>query len=328
MREKSNKQNMEVENTPCYIDSIEAIELGGVKQWISIRSVNISNPILLFLHGGPGTAQISFSRKVQSKLDKHFTVVNWDQRGAGKSYSSKIKIEDMRIERFVLDAEELTGYLLKRFNQEKLFIVGHSWGTIIGAYLSAERPDLLWAYVGIGQVADMVRGEMLSYHFTLGEAKRTENQKAIRELEQIGEPPYSKLKDGGIQRKWLDKFGGQLMSGSAIGTVLKNISLRDLGFLGIVKFIQGAAFSLKHLEEQQNRVNLFQDVPEINVPVFFCCGRRDYNVPFELAVEYMEKLRAPQKEIVWFEHSAHAPNWEEPDKFNDFCIVKLKDYMS
>ena len=306
------------------IDSIEAIEIGGMKQWISLRSADISNPILLFLHGGPGTAQISFSHKMQSELEKHFTVVNWDQRGAGKSFSSKINADDMRIERFVLDAEELTEILLKRFEQKKLFVIGHSWGTIIGAYLAAKRPDLLWAYVGIGQVADVVRGEKLSYQFTLGEAKRTGNQKAIRELERIGEPPYSDYKHGGIQLKWLDKFGGQIVSGSTIGIILKNISLRDLGFFGIIKFIRGVMFSLKSLEEQMNRVNLFQDIPEINVPVFICCGRRDYNVPFELAVEYLEKLRAPYKEVVWFEHSAHAPNFEEPDIFNEFCLTKLR----
>jgi len=324
MNEMYHKPNMDVKNNPCCIDNVEAIEIDGIKQWISLRSANTSNPILLFLHGGPGTAQIAFSRKLQSALEKNFTVVNWDQRGAGRSYSSKIKPEDMTIERFILDAEELAEALLQRFKQEKLFLIGHSWGSIIGAYLAAKRPDLIWAYVGIGQVTDMARGEKLSYQFTLDEAKRIGNQKATRELERIGEPPYSNLKAAGTQRKWLAKFGGQVVNGTTIGMVVKNISICDLGLLGITKFIKGAAFSLKTLEEQQNRVNLFQEVLEINAPVFFCCGRRDYNVPFELAVEYLEKLRAPQKEIVWFEHSAHSPNFEEPDVFQEFCLTKLK----
>ena len=315
-------------NNLCGIDSIEVIEIGGMKQWISLRSADISNPILLFLHGGPGTAQISFSRKLQSELEKHFIVVNWDQRGAGKSFSSKINVDDMRIERFVLDAGELTEILLKRFEQVKLFIIGHSWGTVIGAYLAAKRPDLLWAYVGIGQVADVARGEKLSYQFTLSEAKRVGNQKAIRELERIGEPPYSNYKHGGVQLKWLEKFGGQIMNGSTTGIILKNISWRDLGLFGIIKFIRGVVFSLKNMEEQLNRVNLFRDVPAIGVPVFICCGRHDYNVPFELAVEYLEKLRAPYKEIVWFEHSAHAPNFEEPNVFNEFCLTKLRGTSS
>jgi pimeloyl-ACP methyl ester carboxylesterase len=306
------------------IDTIESIVIGGVKQWIALRSEDTSNPMLLFLHGGPGTAQIAWSRKAQRALERDYIVINWDQRGAGRSYSSKLKAEDMLIERFVLDAEELVEALLQRFKQEKLFLVGHSWGSIVGVYLAAKRPDLFWAYVGIGQVADMARGELLSYQFTLDESKRIGNQKAIHELENIGEPPYANLKAGGIQRKWLGKFGGQTVNGTSISMLFKNITARDLGFLGIIKIIQGAMFSLKNLEEQQNRVNLFQDVTELKLPVFFCCGRRDYNVPFELAVEYLEKLKAPQKEVVWFEHSAHSPNFEEPVLFNEFCLKRLK----
>jgi pimeloyl-ACP methyl ester carboxylesterase len=305
------------------IDAIEPVEIGGIRQWVSLRSENTANPILLFLHGGPGTAQIGISRKTQSRLESSFIVVNWDQRGAGRSYSPKLKTEDMRIERFVSDAEELAEALLRRFGQKKLFLVGHSWGSIIGIYLAAKRPDLLWAYTGIGQVADMARGEKLSYQFTLDEALRTGNRKAIRELDNTGPPPYASLKPAGIQRKWLAKFGGAVMNGTTLGMVLKNITARDLGLFGLVNLIRGAVFSLKHLEEQQNKVDLMNEIQEINAPVFFCSGRRDYNVPFELSAEYMEKLRAPYKELVWFERSAHAPNFEEPDEFNRFCETKL-----
>jgi pimeloyl-ACP methyl ester carboxylesterase len=105
------------------IDVKEKIMLGGLEQWIALRSDNTSNPILLFLHGGPGTAQISFSRKSQSKLEKDFIVVNWDQRGAGRSYKSTLKKDDMRIPCFISDAEELVEALLQRFNQKKLFLL-------------------------------------------------------------------------------------------------------------------------------------------------------------------------------------------------------------
>ncbi|MEA4926992.1 MAG: alpha/beta hydrolase [Syntrophomonadaceae bacterium] len=307
------------------IDVKEKIMLGGVEQWIALRSSSTHNPILLFLHGGPGTAQISFSRKSQSQLEKDFLVVNWDQRGAGRSYKSTLKKDEMRIEHFVKDGEELAEALLQRFNHKKLFLIGHSWGSIIGAHLSAKRPDLFWAYIGIGQVVNMDRGEKLSYKFTLDEAHRENNPKAIRELEKIGEPPYKDLSAAGVQRKWLARFNGETYKGTSLGTILKNVSIRDLGPLDLFKFIKGAMFSLKSLEEEQNKVNLFIDVPEINVPVFFCSGRRDYNVPFELVVEYMAKLRAPHKEMIWFEKSAHLPNFEEPDVFHDFCLSKLKN---
>lgn len=306
------------------IDSVERIMLGGVEQWIALRSQDACNPILLFLHGGPGTAQISFSRKSQTRLEKEFLVVNWDQRGAGRSFRSSLKKDDMTIERFVLDAEELAESLLRRFGQKKLFLIGHSWGSIVGAYLADRRPDLLWAYVGIGQVVDMKRGEGLSYLFTLEEARKSKNQKAIRELEKIGEPPYRDLSAAGVQRKWLDAFHGATVKGSVLGIIAKNITLRDLRPLDTIRFVRGAMFSLGSLEEQQNKVDFLVDVPEIKVPVFFCCGRRDYNVPFELVVEYMDKLRAPCKEIVWFENSAHLPNFEESDAFQHFCLSKLR----
>jgi pimeloyl-ACP methyl ester carboxylesterase len=175
------------------IDSVEKVIIGGIEQVVSLRSENINNPIILFLHGGPGTAQIAFSRKSQKKLEKFFIVVNWDQRGAGRSYSSSIKKEDLNIERLVLDTEELTISLLKRFNQPKIFLVGHSWGSIIGLKFSARRPDLIESYIGIGQIVDMKRGEVISYKFTLAEAIKRNNKKAITQLKKIEEPPIPEL---------------------------------------------------------------------------------------------------------------------------------------
>ncbi|MBX4265638.1 alpha/beta fold hydrolase [Clostridium estertheticum] len=307
------------------IDSIESVKIGGIEQWLSLRSDDITNPIILFLHGGPGSAQISFSRKSQYKLEKGFLVVNWDQRGAGKSYNHSIQKNDMKIENFVFDAIELVEAILKRFKQRKVFLVGHSWGSILGAQLSFKRPDLVLAYIGIGQVVDMKRGEEISYKFTLDEAKRQNNLKAITELQKIGQPPYENLKFAGIQRKWLSKFHGATFKGSGLGTIFKNLSIKDTSPLDIIKFVKGAIFSLKCLEEQQMEVNLLRDISELKVPVYFCSGRRDYNVPFELVIEYLEKLRAPHKNIIWFERSAHMPNFEESDMFCEFCISLLKE---
>ncbi len=301
------------------IDKKESLTIGGITQWISLRSENIKNPIILFLHGGPGTAQISFSRKSQTGLEDNFLVVNWDQRGSGRSYSRSVRKEDMKIECFVEDAEELIEYLLKRFGQEKVYLVGHSWGTIIGAFLTAKRPDLIWAYIAIGQIVDMERGELISYQFTLDEAKRLNNKKAIQQLEKIGQPPYANLNDAGVQRNWLSKFHGAAYEGTLQGIILKNISIRDLRPFDLIRFVAGAMLSLSTLEDEQNKVKILLDVPEMKVPVYFCCGRRDYNVPFELVIEYAEKLNAPQKRIMWFDHSAHLPNFEEPELFCGFC---------
>jgi len=305
------------------IDTVERITLGGITQWISLRSTSCQNPLILFLHGGPGTAQISFSRRVQEGLHPYFVVVNWDQRGAGRSYSRSLRRQDMRIDRFVADAEELAETLLARFGQQQLFVVGHSWGSIVGAHLVAKRPDLIRAYVGIGQVVDMRRGEVLSYRFTLEEARRRNNRRAIRQLERIGPPPYAKLSDGGVQRRWLSRFHGATYRGSLSGILLRNISLRDTRPLDVVRFVAGSIFSLSSLEAEQVEVNLFRDIPRLEVPVYFCAGRRDYTVPFELVVEYADALDAPRKQVVWFERSGHLPNFEEPQRFNEFCASLL-----
>ncbi len=152
----------------------------------------------------------------------------------------------MHIERFIEDAEELIEYLLKRFGQEKVYLVGNSWGTIIGAYLTAKRPDLIWAYIPIGQIVDMERGELISYQFTLDEARRLDNKKAIQQLEKIGPPPYAKLSDAGVQRDWLSKFHGAAYEGTLQGVILKNISIRDLRPFDIIRFVAGSDLLSHH----------------------------------------------------------------------------------
>ena len=301
------------------IDSLDSLVLGGLRQWISVRGNDESAPLMLCLHGGPGTAEIAFTRKPQRDLARSFIVVNWDQRGAGKSYGSHIDVADMTIGRFVRDAEELIDALLSRFVRKKLFLMGHSWGSIIGLKIAEQHPELLHAYVGIGQIVHMMRGEEISYRFTLDEARKRRQGRAVRQLERIGSPPYKDLASAGIQRKWLYRFNGATFEGSTIGTLLRNASPRDTGMRDIVKFIRGAMFSLKSLEDEQRRVDFLTQPPELCIPVYFCCGRRDYNVPYELVVEFCAKLQAPRKEIVWFERSGHLPNFEEPGAFARFC---------
>ena len=308
---------------PTPIDSIEKISLGGVDQWISLRSRDTSNPVMLFLHGGPGTANISFARKSQRLLEQAFIVVNWDQRGAGRSYSRSLRREDMTIDRFVTDAEELVELLERRFAQEKIFLVGQSWGSIVGARLVGKRPDLFRSYIGVGQVVHMARGEEVSYLFTLDEAKKRGNSRATLQLEKIGLPPYKDLASAGVQRKWLGRFNGVTYKGSPMITLLRHLSVRDTRPLDVLRFIRGAMFSLRTLEDEQMKVDFFRDLPGLEIPVCFCCGRRDHNTPYELVVEYLRELQAPSKRLVWFEKSGHLPNFEEPAAFSDLCKALL-----
>ena len=188
------------------------VELGDWPQWLSIRGANRNNPILLFLHGGPGTSETPFLIKYNSDLEKSFVVVSWDQRGAGKSYSIKIPPETMTVDRFIADTHELTQHLKEEFSREKIYLVGHSWGTLIGMRAAHRYPEDYYALISIAHTSDGHREELLTYQKVLEQARQSNNIKAIQELQRIGQPKNGRYKDGdkslGIKLKWVRHFGG------------------------------------------------------------------------------------------------------------------------
>jgi proline iminopeptidase len=174
--------------TPNGISEIQYMDINGAKQYVLIRGTNRENPVLLFLHGGPGASATALLRKFNGVLEDQFTVVYWDQRGAGKSYNKHISKDEIKVKQYIADAEFLVNYLKSRFSTERIFLVGHSWGARLGMYLVQKHPEDFLAYVGVGQELAAFEGELQSYQFTLQRAKETNNQKAIRELEEIGAP--------------------------------------------------------------------------------------------------------------------------------------------
>ncbi len=312
-------------NSQNGISSIESVELGNVKQWLLIRGADADAPLLLFLHGGPGSPEMPIMPHYTSGLEDHFVVVHWDQRGAGKSYHVSIPEDSMNIEQFVSDAYELTQMLRLRFDKEKIYLVGHSWGSMMGVLLIKQYPELFHAYVGIGQVVDLKRNESISYLFTLDEAYKRNNKTAIRELEGIGPPPYAKHSYLVTQRKWLVKFGGALYGKKGYGEQVKvALAAPEYGPVDYLKFIHGGNSSTKLMWEEMQGCNFIEQAPRLEVPVYFFAGRHDYNTPFELVEEYYEMLDAPAgKHLVWFENSAHSPNLEEPRRFIKVMVEQV-----
>lgn len=311
---------------PGSIASLEKLTIGGVEQWILLRGHDVRKPLLLMLHGGPGTAQIGWSRPFWVELERHFVVVNWDQRGAGLSYSPTLPRETMTVERLIEDTRELVETLLSRFEQPKLFVVGHSWGSVLGTLTVQRYPHLFHGYVGVGQVGDMVEGERLSYELTLAHAYKIGHRKAIADLEALGAPPYRDLKEEGRQRRWMSRFGGDMVGGGLITLLLKSLlacseyTLAD----GFRAFTRGTLFCLSSMEDELSQIDLIRDVPRLEVPVLICQGRHDWNTPATLAERFYEHLEAPSKKLVWFEASAHCPNLEENDKFVRTLIEHLR----
>ena len=306
------------------VATLEKVQIGGIDQWIIIRGHDKNNPILLFLHGGPGSIEGPFAYKFQRELEKHFLMVNWDQRGAGKSFSTKIPKESMNIKQFISDTHELIELLLKRFNKKKVYIVGHSWGSILGTLVVSRYPELIHAYIGIGQVVNILDNEKVSYQFVINEAERRGNKKALKQLKKLEPYPEKDITDTKAlrkQRKWLTKFGGVIYGKKNWWPYLKmalgspEYSLKD-----IVKFVRGIKLSLETMWEKLFEIDFFKQVPELKVPIYICMGRHDYNTPFELAEKYFNQLKAPKKDFIWFESSAHMLNTEEPEKFNNLLI--------
>lgn len=283
-----------------------------------VRGTDARNPLLLILHGGPGFAEMPLFSTYNADLEARFLVVHWDQRGAGMSYSATIPVESMTIRQFVSDTRELIDWLTDRFGQNKIYLVGHSWGSLVGATVACEHPAQVHAFLGVGQFVAGLRNEQLSYALTMRRAIESENNEAINALRAI-EDRYTPsggltFADLVLQRGWLDRFGGQTHGDT--GALFDRIEpeLRGQYFGDHSEAAQ--KFSFDCLLKELLSVDLRRTTRTFDVPVHFAVGRHDQNTPAELAVEYFEVIEAPAKELHWFENSAHMIPYEEPAKFN------------
>jgi proline iminopeptidase len=315
--------------SPAGIASLENVRLGGVDQWVQIRGDDRTKPILLFLHSGPGFPEMPFSH-VNAPLEKEFVVVQWDQRGAGKSYSSSIPENSMTIEQFISDTHELAQLLLKRFGRSKLYLVAHSWGSMVGALTVAKYPELFDAYVGISQAANAPESERIMYRFALETATRQGNEKATTELKRIGLPPYKSFADYRTMKGWVHHFrdaGYSEISPWKFARLALASPAYSWGDL--LRLVLGMRFSFSHLwQEAFYRTDLFKQAPKLDVPVYFFLGRHDRTVTASaaLAERYFKDLEAPKgKHLIWFERSGHWPPLEEPEKFRAALIGQLRD---
>lgn len=308
------------------IAKLERIELGGVPQWILVRGNNVNNPILLKLHGGPGQAEMA-TVGLNRLLEKDFVVVEWDQRGAGKSAGSIEPAAAMNLNQIVADTVELSELLIKRFDRKSLILVGHSWGSVIGLKAVQKRPDLYKAFVSTGQIANYSEGLLAGQDFLLSEATRRNNAAALRELQQIGKPPYSGS-EGAAKRethgRWLMEFGAFWHSAEKFDRVGWMISSVEYSWAEKLRFTAAADKSFNLLLPDLLSTDLSASVPKVEVPVYFAVGRYDYLTPAAVSQAYFTRLVAPQKEWVWFEKSAHFPQWEEVEKFHELLTKKVQ----
>jgi proline iminopeptidase len=308
------------------IDEKTWFTLGGLEQWVTIRGQDLDNPVLLVLHGGPGSAMSLLAHKAFPGWDKAFTVVNWDQRGAGRTYGrhGKAGSGEMTIERMVADGLELAEELRRRFPGRPLIVLGISWGSLLGAEMVRRRPELFAAYAGAGQVVDMQRGETLSYFGALDRLKARARLRDAAALEAIGAPPYPTLKGLQLQRKLListmPKAERRLFRDLAITLLLAPDSrLSDL-----TAFMGGTRFSIEKLWDAVMAWRLADGGLTFAVPVVFLQGDTDLQTPTALVAETLPDIAAPHKELVLFTDAAHVALVTHAEAFLAEMVARVR----
>lgn len=315
--------------TPRGIQENYKLRAGGIDQWVYARGHDAENPVILFVHGGPASPLSPTLWQFQRPLEEYFTMVTWDQRGAGRTFLTvdPASIADtIRIDRYVSDAIEIAEAIRQRYHKQKLILMGHSWGTVVGMSAALERPDLFHAYVGIGQVINTKTNERLSFEYGLDQARKTNNAEAIRDLESIapypGDKPITRERII-IARKWPQYFGGLTAYRNSSAYFFSAPLLSPEYEPGDVSAIDaGNVFTLGKILPAFLEVD-FATVREFPIPVVMFMGRHDYTTPSQPTEQWLNAVQAPYKRGVWFENSAHMIPWEEPGK----TLVNLLEHV-
>jgi len=300
------------------------VNIGGVEQGMFIRGRNTKNPVLLFLHGGPGMPEYFLAEKYPSGMEDHFTVCCWEQRGGGLSYGSGIPAESITAEQLVSDAIEVTNYLRKRFGQEKIFLMAHSWGSFLGIRAAARAPELFHAYIGVAQVSQMLESERLAHAHMLAQYAAAGDEKMVKRLMDF---PVAES-ESAVRSFFISNLRDEAMHKLGIGTMRSMKSVVTGIFLPVmqcraytlgekINIWRAKAFlrSDTGLLDELFSTDLTIKVPRLEVPVYFFGGIHDYTVNHTLTKSYLEQLQAPAKGLYIFKESAHSPMFEEPGKF-------------
>ena len=295
------------------------VTINGVEQGMFIRSQDTTKPVLLVLHGGPGMPTYFLTERYPVDLEQLFTVVWWEQRGTGLSYRPDLPPETMTVEQMIADTHAVTNYLRYRFGQDKIYLMGHSWGTFIGIQAAARRPELYHAYIAMAQLTYQLKSEKLAYDYMLQQFQANGNTNMVRKLQ--GAPvtldaplpaAYDALRDDAMHSLGIGTTHdmGSVYTGIFLPSWLSpRYTVREKWNLWRGKF-----WSKSILWREVVATDLTQKVTRLDVPIYIFQGAYDYTANYSLARAYLEQLHAPLKGFYTFEHSAHSPVLEEPEK--------------
>jgi pimeloyl-ACP methyl ester carboxylesterase len=312
--------------TPNGSDEASFVRIGGIEQWVTIRGEDRNDPVLLFLHGGPGEATNPWSFTLFAPWQKHFTIVQWDQRGAGRTFgrNGAAIAPTVTVERLAQDGIELAEHLRDHLGKKKIIIVGHSFGTIIGVRMAQGRPDLFYAYVGTGQAADETGSRNYASNFDAlrTKARQMHNAQALEELDRVGPPPYKTGEGYQMQRKWSNAFeGADMFLGATIGLALvaPGYSVRDVN-----DWFDGQISSGDQLVPEMMNHGRKEMGTEFAVPIFFFQGAEDFTSSTALAREYFDKIKAPHKEFVAIKDGGHFAVFMRSAEFLNELVERVR----
>jgi pimeloyl-ACP methyl ester carboxylesterase len=306
------------------IDEASFVTVGDIEQWVTIRGQNRSNPVLLFLHGGPGDVTNPWTFVLFAPWEEHFTVVQWDQRGAGKTLgkTGPAVAPTITLDRMTQDGIELTEYLRKHLGKDKIIVVAHSFGSILGLRMVRARPDLFYAYVGTGEVADSTKNYFAAYDALLKKAQSVGNQQALEDLRRVGPPPYTSGEGYQVQRRWANSFEGsdEFLPGTlGLRLVAPGGSVKDLN-----DSIDGEGLSADRLVPQTKSLTQKDLGSDFALPIFFFQGAEDFTTPTALAQQYLASIQAPRKEFVALEGCGHFAVFMCSDQFLKELVTRVR----
>ncbi|UJF32188.1 alpha/beta fold hydrolase [Paenibacillus hexagrammi] len=296
------------------ISTLKQIEINGTGHEVMIRGKDRHNPIIIFVHGGPGCSEIPYVTKYQDLLEQYFTIVQYDQRGSGKSYHFFEDYSGLNSDLLVDDLLALTDYVEQEFGQNKVLLIGHSFGTYIGMKAAAKAPDKFAAYIGIGQVADHVESERDSLAFIIDRAKQAGNLKEAEQLELLRGPV--ERGESYTPRSVIRKYGGAARLIDDNGDYYTGFLFHpEYNGLDVLRYVKGVALSQERLLQEETEHDITHLVRKLDIPFYFVMGQYDYMTSVKAAKKYYEELEAPSKDFIVFEQSAHYPQFEEKESF-------------
>ncbi len=302
---------------PGSVASLEPVMLGGQEQWILVRGQSVDNPVLLYLAGGPGQSDLPYARVLLQDLEQDFVVVGWDQRGAGKSYPALDPTETLTPDRAVADTAELTNVLRERFGEEKIYLLGESWGSTLAVLAAQSHPELYYAVVGSGQMVSQLETDRRLYDDVLAYAERTGEAGLARRMRGYGPPPYGDMYAYGEVMGLYEVLGEPYTPPQAYVERGTSAAIGPMGLLASEyslierpSVLRGLLDMFSVLYPQIQDVDFRRDVPTLEVPLYILDGQHELKARRDLALEWFEQVQAPIKRLYTFVAGGHSVAFE------------------